>query len=608
MIGIKKRFWLILILGILFVNNSLQQNEEKKNGNEEFTLAQEYLNGKGEKNVYKAIELLEEAGKQGNDEALYTIGRIYEFAEGGISRNFTAAMSYYNRSAEFGNANAMEALGFMWGTGKGVSINTPLSLLYYAFAAHGDNTAAQMVLGYKYFYGHDVTQSCTKAANRYEQAAAKVVEGLEGIIGQSMFYHDHVRLSESIESKRDRNKEEADIVQYYQYSADTGDAHAQVAMGTLYLQGVYGVEKNFQKALSYFQKAAGQNDPGGLSNLGYMYANGHGVEQDNDTAIKYYLEAAEKKNPQAQTNLGYMYLHGYGVEKNVMNAFSYFRKAADQGYAEGQTNLAILYLNGEGTRKDYLKAITYFSLAAQQGNLIAMYYLGQMNDFGLGTSQSCPLAVQLYKRVAERGPWSSILDQAHELFQQGDYEGALLRYERAAEQGYEVAQSNAGWLYDRGLANLNEDKSSDARYLLAFEYFRNSAEQNNAESHLKIGDYYYHGLGTNKSLEKAAQSYQTSSDMKNAQATFNLGYMHQFGEGLSRDLHLAKRYYDLTLQIEPESWLAVYSVLIGVGFQFVVEWYQNGQLEIWGLQWDTILIILLTIILLVCIILRQNRQ
>lgn len=40
-------------------------------------------------------------------------------------------MDYYNRSVELGNSDAQFALGFMWGTGKGVPQNTALVCLSY---------------------------------------------------------------------------------------------------------------------------------------------------------------------------------------------------------------------------------------------------------------------------------------------------------------------------------------------------------------------------------------------------------------------------------------------------------------------------------------------
>jgi TPR repeat protein len=84
-------------------------------------------------------------------------------------------------------------------------------------------------------------------------------------------------------------------------------------------------------------------------------------------------------------------------------------------------------------------------------------------------------------------------------------------------------------LNKRGLGTGNI--SRDFEYKKAFDYFRSSAEQKNANSYLKIGDFHFEGRGTPIDLEKAAQFYQAASEMRNAQAMFNLGYMHQVIRG-----------------------------------------------------------------------------
>lgn len=45
----------------------------------------------------------------------------------------------------------------------------------------------------------------------------------------------------------------------------------------------------------------------------------------------------------------------------------------------------------------------------------------------------------------------------------------------------------------------------------------------------------------------------------------------QHGLGLPRDLHLAKRHYDKAMEIEADSYLAVYSSLLILGLQYVCE-------------------------------------
>ena len=52
---------------------------------------------------------------------------------------------------------------------------------------------------------------------------------------------------------------------------------------------------------------------------------------------------------------------------------------------------------------------------------------------------------------------------------------------------------------------------------------------------MKLGDYYYYGLGTEVSYEAAATQYRMASDKQGAsQAMFNLGYMYEHGEGLEK--------------------------------------------------------------------------
>jgi hypothetical protein len=97
-----------------------------------------------------------------------------------------------------------------------------------------------MSLGYKYFVGEGVHQSCEKAAAYYRPAAQagelytatnkptdicyiSIVadEALKGIMP---LYGESPRLVNDEEASH----EEEDVVQYWHYSAESGDAAAQV--------------------------------------------------------------------------------------------------------------------------------------------------------------------------------------------------------------------------------------------------------------------------------------------------------------------------------------------------------------------------------------------
>lgn len=101
-------------------------------------------------------------------------------------------------------------------------------------------------------------------------------------------------------------------------------------------------------------------------------------------------------------------------------------------------------------RRDYKQANKYFSLASQSGHVLAYYNLAQMHATGTGMMRSCPAAVELFKYVAERGKWGEKLMEAHMLYREERYDEAFMIYALLAELGYEVAQSNAAFLLERG--------------------------------------------------------------------------------------------------------------------------------------------------------------
>ncbi len=51
--------------------------------------------------------------------------------------------------------------------------------------------------------------------------------------------------------------------------------------------------KDYQKALEYYKKAASMGNVRAYFNLGIMYGNGEGVAQDTDKAIKYFEKACD---------------------------------------------------------------------------------------------------------------------------------------------------------------------------------------------------------------------------------------------------------------------------------------------------------------------------
>ncbi|KAM0753405.1 HCP-like protein [Meredithblackwellia eburnea MCA 4105] len=311
--------------------------------------------------------------------------------------------------------------------------------------------------------------------------------------------------------------------------------------------------------------------------LGRMYLRGEGGRADYAKAYLWFMRGASQGDRESNNGLGVMYRDGLGVAQDVKKANMLFLAAAQQDLAEAQVNLG-KYHFGIG---DFVLATTYFEHAIKHDGVRqadafqSYYYLAELSSRAINRADQCPTAVSFYKVVAERGDWDhEVWWEAERALARGDERMALLGYWIMAERGYEAAQNNVAWILDRDKKRLRlpvlDDPmlNSNETDRLALAYWTRSAAQDNVDALVKMGDYYYKGIGVDSAasasggtggapqLERAAACYQSAATARtSAMAMWNLGWMHEHGKGVTQDFHLAKRYYDLALETSSDAYL-----------------------------------------------------
>lgn len=123
--------------------------------------------------------------------------------------------------------------------------------------------------------------------------------------------------------------------------AHRGHPQAQSILGHMYEQGV-GVEKNIQKSIQWYEKAAMKGIPDAECRLGHIYYQGKGVPKDAKKACKWLTRAARHNSAEAQNTLGHMYLIGDGVKKDIRAASEWLHKAAANGIKEAEQAIVSL--------------------------------------------------------------------------------------------------------------------------------------------------------------------------------------------------------------------------------------------------------------------------
>ncbi|XP_050458640.1 protein sel-1 homolog 1 [Cataglyphis hispanica] len=592
---------------------------EQRTAEQLFENAQNILNAM-RANKSEGYELLIGAAKLGHREArsILAWARLLGSRLGPASLRVSiddipSIFEIFKELADTGLPSAHMGMGFLYATGiGGVNASQGKALLHYTVAALGGDTRAQMVMGYRHWAGVTTPASCERALDFYRKVAKKVAEEVSLSGGPVV---QRVRLLDEHENPGySSGIFDQDLIEYYQLLAKKGDTQAQVGLGQLHYQGGRGVPLDHERAVQYFQHAADAGNPVAMAFLGKIYLEGSEiVKQNNETAYKYFKKAAELGNPVGQSGLGLMYLYGMGVERNTAKALQYFSQAAEQGWVDGQLQLGNMYFSGTGVRRDYKLANKYFSLASQSGHVLAYYNLAQMHATGTGMMRSCPTAVELMKNVAERGKWSDQLMMAHNDYRDGRINEAFLNYALFSEMGYEVAQSNAAFILDKGETDVLSEEEGLVR---ALALWARAAAQGYSAAQVKLGDAHYYGRGTKIDYEAAAGHYRSASEQQhNAQAMFNLGYMHERGLGLAKDRHLAKRCYDLAADASPDARIPVALALIKLSFLFGLDYLQEfslvDQLDKWdqllGQNWDLYLIGFLTGMLSLIIYFRRPQ-
>ena len=160
--------------------------------------------------------------------------------------------------------------------------------------------------------------------------------------------------------------------------ADGGDRFAQHFMGKLYRDGGLLIPDT-DKAVRYFEQAAGQNLSAAQYALGKLYLDDRAV-QNPKRGIAWLEYAAQNDNSYAAYRLGKEYLRGEFKEKDISKAMNYLTQAAELGSQWGQYMLGKLYLMGKEVHHDMDAAVYWLTQSADQGNTYAEFFLERLND------------------------------------------------------------------------------------------------------------------------------------------------------------------------------------------------------------------------------------
>ena len=179
--------------------------------------------------------------------------------------------------------------------------------------------------------------------------------------------------------------------------------------------------KDFKGAHRRLKEAADKGHAKAQTLLGMLYENGVGVEKDTEKAISYYRKAANSGLPEAESRLGHLLLNTEKESEVVsLETATWLKKAARDGQIEAQVTLGKLALDVKNSPINQNEAVWYLKDAAKKGNDQAKSMLGKLPkppSSALGDpAHQVSAGVQGLQRS-----WKGYSDLANSINQAADY-------------------------------------------------------------------------------------------------------------------------------------------------------------------------------------------
>ena len=235
-------------------------------------------------NLKEATQAAKRSLELGNEAAKIKLGEIQE-----DEKLMKEGFNVLKKKVDSGDMHYANSLGYAYEFEIGTSLNIKEAMKYYEMAAKQNNAIGMTNLADLYIQENKLK----KAKPLLVKAAEKEYGYAQYLLAMNFFYYKH---------------------------------------------------ENNKEALHWLERAAGNDEPYALYQLGLYYSEANDLAK----AIKYYQRAAELNHADAALELGYIYGEGFGVEQDDNKALFYLKKAAESGNQEVLDELAAMALSGEG--------------------------------------------------------------------------------------------------------------------------------------------------------------------------------------------------------------------------------------------------------------------
>lgn len=468
----------------------------------------------------KAIESWQAGAKKKDSDSIVMLAYHYLFGEI-LEKNVDLAIQLFKEASELDNLSATRELGIIYFRGDKVESDYEKAYDYFSSISEDDEDSLAY-LGLMHIYGRHFEKDNEQGINLIIESIDKGSTIGKGLLKEA-FYNNLLTPEQDIQ-----------ICKYF--IQNDNDAESMWHLYVSYKNG-NGVEKDFDTAMKWLEKAVEYQDSRALLEMMKYYYFGDTIEKDLNKAEKLCKLAVLKGNRKAVNNLltiekeilgedagfqaylsfiledgvkcndealiaAYRYYSDLNDEKYYDTAFDYLKRAYENKNPSSFFYMGYVFYNGElGKAIDKSKAFEYLLVGVQNDDIYSMRMVGNAYIKGEELQRNIDLGIELLEKAASAGNEIAALDLAkHYLFGlyiDRDIDKSVKYYKVAADLGNAEALNEIATYYFQGSNGFAKDESK------AFELFEAAATKGNAVAQHNISLCYYNGWGTSINIDKA---------------------------------------------------------------------------------------------------------
>ncbi len=438
--------------------------------------------------------------------------------------DYKIAADLWEYASKRGNANALMKLAdcFFMGYGRPEDEAKAFSLFSQVYNAHPDMLHALCQIGRMYVHAWGVQKDVSKGLDILNKAWKAGHPRAATEIGCTYLYN----LDRTVENV-------VTAIKWFQRASDMGDPKGCYQLGSIYLNGDYGAQKNNSLAFNLLMKGRHYSDA--LSLLLTSECCEVGTKEDVESIAEEAIRRAKYGDASLQSDVGYAYAKGKSLPHDVEQAEKWYSLAVNNGNAHAAFRLGSSYLYGfDGFEKNIEKALKYLSYAAEHGQTYAMSTLGDLYDdlydhdyYDIPYNEARELALRWWSVAADAGDGGCASRAASRYESNGQLELALKYYRIAADDDYSSCFMPLArmYLYGRGCK---------PDYKAALEYFSKAILDSagmfyKGEVEFHYGEMYENGWGYPQDYEQAVKHYSAAAEAGYSEAKEALSH---FKKGL----------------------------------------------------------------------------